>query len=99
MKKGLLLSLLALSMVGLSACSVRYTPVLHESNLQNVDLGSGRIRKGTACADTFLFFGPFGDNGIVKAAQNGRIRRVMIQEQRVENYFVFSRICTDVYGE
>ena len=99
MKKGLLFGLLSLGMFGLTACSIRYTPVLHESNLQNVDLGSGRMRKGTACANTILFFGPFGDNGIVKAAQNGRIRRIMIQEQRAENYLVFGRICTDVYGE
>ena len=94
-----LLGALCFLFVGLAGCSIRYTPVLHESNLQNIDLGSGRLRKGTACADTILFFGPFGDNGIIKAAQNGRIRRILIQEQRVENYVLFGKICTDVYGE
>ena len=99
MKKGFLLTAVCLAMIGLSGCTVRYAPVLHESNLQNIDLGSGRIRKGSACANTILFFGPFGDNGIVTAAQNGRIRKILIQEQRVENYFLVGRICTDVYGE
>ena len=97
--KKLAIIMISLAALATTACSMRYTPVIHESNLQNVDFGSGRLRKGSACSSWILFFGPFGDNSIVKAAQNGRIRKAMIQEERAENYILFSRYCTDLYGE
>ncbi len=98
MKKLLATALLA-STLCLGACTYQYTPVLHGTDLQKVDLGSGRIRKGTACGQRILFFGPFEDYGVVRAAQNGRIRRILITEERIRDFVLFSEFCTTVYGE
>ena len=99
MRKILLWGTLLLAGAALSACSAHFTPVAHESDLQSIDFGSSRLKKGSACGYTVLFFGPFGNTSIVKAARNGRIRKVQLQEHSATSYILFGQVCTNVYGE
>ena len=56
MKKLGLIALLAGTML-LSACHTSAPlQLVHESNMQNVDLGSGRMRKGRNCSTYILGF-------------------------------------------
>ena len=100
MKKLGLVALLVGSMT-LAGCHASVPlQLVHESNMQNVDLGSGRIRKGTNCATYLLgFIGPFGQEGVVDIAIKNRIRRPMLQEVEAHNYILFQQVCMNVYGE
>ena len=102
MKKIILL--LIVSMV-LSGCVYRWTPSRYYEtnnypNLREVDLGTGNMKRGRACQTRILFFIPLSsDTGIVRAAQLGKIRKIMLEERSVEDYILWSRVCTEVYGE
>ena len=99
MKKIILLLVLC---VVLSGCSYRLGPkIVHATDIQKVDLGSGKMKRGRACQTWFLFpLFSFGwDVGMVKAAQNGGIRRIMLQEESFDYFLFGGRICNDVYGE
>ena len=99
MKKIILLLSLCVILTG---CSYRMGPsIIHSTDIQKVDLGSGKMKRGRACQNWFLF--PFislgWDVGMVKAAQNGGIRKIMLQEQSADYFIFFGRFCNDVYGE
>ena len=104
MKIGFLLSLLALSMVGLSGCISHQLDVGHVADVQAIDFANTRFKKGTSCAN-YLFPGLLGgiplggEDRFLNAVQNGRISRVKFTERRRTSFIIFGQQCIDVYGQ
>ena len=57
-----------------------------------------KVKRGEACANRILLFGPFGDLSIYRAAKNGKIGKVAFVEQTHQEYGVFGKTCTIAYG-
>jgi len=73
-------------------------PVQNEIRLNEIDFS--KINKtGEACT-TFILqvFGPFGDQSIKRAVDNGKLSRVDLVEYKVNNYLIANQQCVKVYG-
>jgi hypothetical protein len=96
MKKALLILVTTLV---ISGCSINSRNGVNTSDLNNVDFTKD-FKSGDACEFRFLiFFGPFGDASVVKAAKSADITKVDLVEYKSTSYIVFGKSCTIVHGE
>jgi hypothetical protein len=99
MKKFVLI-LAAASMCYLSGCVSQMSPAVSTSQLNDIDFSDSKSWKSAeACNLQILFFPPFGNGGIVEAANKASISKIKVVDYKHEEYFLFRRFCTAVYGK
>lgn len=81
--------------MALGACTTISSPSVVESKVPDFKT----LQKGESCGFYALFFGPFGSPSLPKAIWNGQIDKVFAVEKEFNNYLLFSRDCTIVYGQ
>jgi hypothetical protein len=95
----ILIACLSIAVISLAGCMSYVTPFANTVEIDDVDLGS-EFKEGKSCGWIVLFwFGPFGDMSVVKAAQDGGIRKAEIIDYRITNYILAQEACAWVYGK
>lgn len=87
-----------LAAVIMSGCSTTPLNTFNQNNFDKVDFTSD-FKKGEACENHFLLFGPFGSASVMDAAKSANIKKVEVVEQEFASYIIFSTRCTYVYGK
>ncbi len=97
MKKILLTLIFCL---GLSACAITNTPVIHTIELKDMDYSNiENIKEGESCSFSILgLIGPFGDVKLTEAIKNGHITKLANYDVNARNYILIQRYCIRVYG-
>lgn len=92
--------LAAISMFYLSGCVSQISPVISNTQINNIDFSESKSWKSSqACNLQILVFPPFGNGGIVEAASKASMSKINVVDYKVEEYFLFRRLCTIVYGK
>ncbi len=87
-----------LSAVILAGCSTNPLNTINQNNFEKVDFTSN-FKKGEACENHFLIFGPFGSSSVMDAAKSANIKTVEVVEQKITSYILFGNRCTIAYGK
>lgn len=97
--KNMQLFVFVLALIGLTGCVATITPATNVADVQEVDF-SQNFKTGKSCASAFLFFGPFGDASVVKAAKKAGISKVSVVEYEHQTFlYLYNTLCAVVHGE
>lgn len=93
--------ILAGTMLGLSACTFKYTPIAATVEVGSTDFSNiDDFKEGKACQN--LLFGALpvgGQATVTDAIKDGGIKTVRLVDHEVNNYYVFATRCVVVLGE
>jgi TRL-like protein family len=84
----------------LSGCATTYTPVLNNTQLNQIDFSRIASKKtGSDCVNWYFIFGPFGTMSIGNAAKNGGLKKVEFVDNSYSSGFFKTSNCLVAYGE
>ncbi|MBO4956601.1 MAG: hypothetical protein J6C50_02070 [Rickettsiales bacterium] len=88
------------TVLGISACSIINEPVVNTIQLNDADLTNiSNIKIGKSCTTSILgLFGPFGDANLIKAIEDGGIKKIVSSDTKIESFGLITRNCIRVYG-
>ena len=94
------LLVLVIALFGLSGCaSFSSTPAANTvTELNAVDFDQD-MKRGSACARGFLFFGPFGNATVESAMAAGDIEDLQYVDNSMTNILGFTSLCKVAYGD
>jgi hypothetical protein len=92
--------LMILMVVGIAGCATSMTPVSNNTDLTKIDFSRVQgMKSGKSCATWYFIFGPFGTQSLVEAVKQGKMSKVELVDNSIENGFLTHSRCTVAYGQ
>lgn len=86
--------------LGIAGCATTITPVSNNTDITKIDFGKVRsMKSGKSCATWYFIFGPFGNQSLVNAVVEGKLTKVELVDNSIENGFLTHSRCTIAYGQ
>ena len=86
--------------LSLGGCATTLTPVSNNTDISKIDFSKvSSMKTGKSCATWYFIFGPFGTQSLVNAVVNGKLTKVDLVDQSIENGFLTHSRCTVAYGQ
>lgn len=96
MKRLIIIPFIAL----LSSCGLQYTPAVGTSDISKIDFSKDLTRTEEKCAYGLFIFPPFAgsSSSAIELARESKLNKVLAIDYKVDNYLLFNKTCSVVYG-
>ena len=86
--------------LGVSACAITHSPVMHTIELKDMDYTNiNNIKEGESCSLSLLgLIGPFGDIKLVDAIKDGNINKITNYDFNTKNFILVQKHCIRAFG-